>query len=362
MEIIKRKNGTSRYREKIYIGGKPITKCFLRKADAIAWKRRMRSEEDRLIALGLERQKRISFREFVLRWKAHQEDRLAPSSKTSYYAIIDAHLVPFFGEKCLHEISRGLANNLVASMKAVGKTPSGIDRVMNLLKGMLNSAVDWELLASNPLSRFPKQGKRMARDKYWSEAEVGQFLQAVCDDALYPLYVVALNCGMRRGELCGLKWDRVNFERNLIEVCRIRDRYGLREKTKTNRPRCIPMNQEVRRTLMELWRKPRGEFVFLDRRGAPVDVQHVYRAFQEAQEKAKMDVRLRFHDLRHTFASHYAMKSGGNMFVLKEMLGHTDISMTMRYSHIAKEHLAKEIERVSFGPNSTASPQIAHKA
>jgi integrase len=287
MEVIKRKDGTLRYREKVYIGGKAVSKCFLRKTDADAWKRRMRAEEDRLVALGIERQRQDPFRDFVIRWKAHQDDLLAPSSKRSYYGIIDSHLAPFLGEKCLHEISRGTASNLVAALKGAGKTASGIDRVMSLLKGMLNDAVDWELIPSNPLNRFPKQGKRMARDVFWSESEVNQFLQANQEDPLFPLYVVALNTGMRRGELCGLKWDRVDFERNLIEVCRTRDRDGLREKTKTNRPRCIYMNQEVRRALMALWKQPRGEFVFLGKRAAPIDVQHVYRAFEQAQERAK---------------------------------------------------------------------------
>lgn len=362
MEVIKRKNGTLRYREKIYVEGRPVSKCFLRKTDADAWKRRTRSEEDRLAALGLERQARIPFKEYVPRWKSQHEGLLAHSSKVSYYGIIDLYLLPFLGGKCLHEISRGLATALVVQLKGAGKSPGSIDRAINLLKVMLNDAVDSELLNSNPLGRFPKQSKRMVRDKFWSQAEVTRFLQASTDDPCFHLYMVAVNTGMRRGELCGLQWDSVDFERNQIEVRRIRDRHGLREKTKTNRPRCIPMNQEVRRALMLLWKRPRAEFVFLDRMGEPINPHHVCRAFRAAQARAKMKVEIRFHDLRHTFASHYAMNSGGNMFALREMLGHSSIEMSMRYSHLAKDHLAKEVERVSFGQNMIDSPQIAHEA
>lgn len=361
MEIKPRKNGKQSFREKVYIEGKAVSKTFSRRSDAIAWKRRIKIEEDRRKALGLDRMEKTLFKDFVPRWKKQQEPLLAESSIRGYFSMLDRHILPFYENKLLSEITKSSALRFVEKLRDNGVSGSGIDRIIALLKGVLNDALDLELISFNPLTRFPKQTKKMNRDKFWSMDEVKNFLSSCQSSPYYPLFAIALNTGMRRGELCGLKWDRVDFEKNTIEVSRIRDRYGLRETTKTKKPRCIYMNQETRRIVTHLRKQNYSEFVFVDRRGLPIDVQHVYRAFNEAQERAGMKHRLRFHDLRHTYASHYVMESGGNIFALKEMLGHSDISMTMRYSHIAKEHLAKESERVSFSPNEEFSPKIARK-
>ena len=74
-----------------------------------------------------------------------------------------------------------------------------------------------------------------------------------------------------------------------------------------------------------------------------------------------MERRIHFHDLRHTFASNY-LNYGGDIYVLKEMLGHSTVSMTERYSHLCQNRMAEEIKRVNFGGESITSPEIARDA
>ncbi len=96
------------------------------------------------------------------------------------------------------------------------------------------------------------------------------------------------------------------------------------------------------------------EFVFCTAYGKPFDEGHIYWYFQRAQTKAGLQSHFRFHDLRHTFASHFVM-NGGSLYDLQKLLGHARFEETQRYAHLTPEHLAKAINIVSFGgPNAPA--------
>ena len=186
-------------------------------------------------------------------------------------------------------------------------------------------------------------------------------------DPHYWLFVTAMNTGMRRGELAGLLWDRVDFAKGFIHITRLRDRNGLADRTKTrNSQRRIPMSDVVRQALLEIKaRSWHPEYVFCSSYGKPFDEGHIYWHFQRAQKKAGLLNRYRFHDLRHTFASHFVM-NGGSLYDLQKLLGHARFEETQRYAHLTPEHLAKAVNIVSFGglPNSAPSeiPGVAAAA
>jgi integrase len=133
---------------------------------------------------------------------------------------------------------------------------------------------------------------------------------------LHALVVVALHTGMRRGELCGLVWSRVDFSRGVIQL----------ETTKAGRRREIPMNRAVYDALSAL---PKGgELVF----------PSTYRtAFEHAVTRAKIHD-FTFHGLGHTFASWLTMK-GRPLKEVSELLGHSSVRMTERYAHLSPERL-----------------------
>ena len=140
----------------------------------------------------------------------------------------------------------------------------------------------------------------------------------------------------------------------MIEVSRLRDRYGLSDRTKTAcSRRYIPMNAVVRGHLWELNQRLKAGTasspVFLeDDRITPFDVHHTYRDFHAVLKKAEITRAFRFHDLRHTFASHFMM-NGGNIYDLQKILGHTSLDMTQRYAHLSPAHLVQAANVVSFG-------------
>ena len=159
---------------------------------------------------------------------------------------------------------------------------------------------------------------------------------------------------MRKGELAGLCWDRIDFSMNTITVTRTKDRFELKERTKTNHVRIIPMNEICRATLLKVFKNnsEKSEFVFLDSSGKPFRPHHIGRDLLKKQKLAGITNIIRFHDLRHTFASQYVM-NGGNIYDLQKFLGHTSIVMTQVYAHQSQEYLQTAMKGFNLGSCSS---------
>jgi Phage integrase family len=179
--------------------------------------------------------------------------------------------------------------------------------------------------------------ERQGRVRWLTPDEEARLIQACRDKrTVFPLadiVVVALETGMRKGELLGLTWDRVDLSRGVIQL----------EITKTDRRREIPMRAAVY-----------GIFAAMPepRRGRVWPRKYLDRVFQEAVAAAGITT-FRFHDCRHHFASWFMMR-GGDLFALSKILGHSRVSMTERYSHLAPEHLRAQMEGTDRSEASSA--------
>jgi integrase len=142
---------------------------------------------------------------------------------------------------------------------------------------------------------------------------------------------------MRRGEILNLRWNDVDFKSRMVTV----------RNTKSRKYRMIPMNKELTETLREIkiWGSDAG-YVFAHNDGKPLG--SIRTAFDNLRRKLRTEgvPHFRFHDLRHTFASHLVM-SGADLVLVKELLGHSSITMTMRYSHLSEEHKRAAVEALS---------------
>jgi integrase len=150
---------------------------------------------------------------------------------------------------------------------------------------------------------------------------------------------VALESGLRKGELLGLVWDRVDMTRGVLKL----------EETKSGRRREVPMRQAVYDTLAAL----PGEH-----KGRVWPAGSIRTAFENAVTEAKLDAPFHFHDTRHHFASWYIMR-GGSLPALQQILGHATLAMTMRYSHLSPKHLRDEMARTERAESTTARAQEA---
>lgn len=218
-----------------------------------------------------------------------------------------------------------------------------INREMALLRHMMNKAAEWDLIEKSPFNqgRSLQLNENNKRLRFLSQEEIERLL-AECPKHLRQIVVCALNTGMRRGEILNLKWDQ------------IRNGFIYLHRTKTNEAREIPLND----TLGDLFKEIRKEkhfksehvFTYKDR-----PLHELKRAFGGALRRAGIED-FRFHDLRHTFASHLVM-SGASTKDVQELLGHKDPKMTNRYAHLSPEHKRKAVNLLN---NLTASAK-SHK-
>jgi len=140
----------------------------------------------------------------------------------------------------------------------------------------------------------------------------------------------------------------VDFNGGVLNINRSLTRDGLRNTTKTHKGRYVPMNVIVRDTLEKRFKSKNSKYVFTTQAGKPLPYDHItQRDFKKAQLKAGLDKKIRFHDLRHTFASHFMM-NGGNIYTLQKLLGHSDIKTTMIYAHLDNLFLKEATEIINF--------------
>jgi integrase len=152
---------------------------------------------------------------------------------------------------------------------------------------------------------------------------------------LRPLVILAINTGMRRGELFNLTWEKVDFTRNVIYV----------SNTKSRKDRVVPMNQTVRDELIRMSEQADGEFVFVSKRTG-LNLTETKKGFNAACQDAGIK-NFRFHDLRHTAGTRLA-DAGADAFTIKEILGHSSIQTSAIYVHATDEGKRRAVEALAF--------------
>lgn len=363
MEVIKRKNRTH-YREKIYLeNGKRISKVFLRATDAKSWKYKMEAKKRLGENLLDEKKQSILFRDYVLNWfYSVKSATICKKTQIEYLHIFNKHLFTECQNKMINEVTRKDADNLVQKLTEKNRNAKTINKILIIFKMIMKVAKRDKAIITNPLEDYNLLKEKENDFQFLSKIEILQLLRASHGTHIYPVILLAVNTGMRIGEILGLHWDRVDFELSLITVSRTYSRHGLKESTKTNAIRRVPMNPEIFELLKNMWLTQKSpQFVITNIKGEPVNPDHFSsRDFKSALNKAGIR-HIRFHDLRHTFASQFMM-NGGNIYDLRAILGHTDVTMTMRYAHLSHDHLKQASQKVrfSFDGEKSNSPQIAH--
>lgn len=214
---------------------------------------------------------------------------------------------------------------------------SSINRQIGILRAMLAKGVKWGLLTRNPASQVEDFDEDNKRERFLVTDEIRRLLRATKQTdspILRPAVYLALQTGMRKSELLGLRWSDINFEASKILV----------RETKSGEPRQVPMSRRSRWLFNKLAaRSPLSDFVFQSKRrdGTSAPAGDIKTAWYKALTRARIE-NFRFHDLRHTFASHFAMNRG-DLYALAEILGHSNPKITIdRYAHLAPEFIQKQ--------------------
>ena len=156
-----------------------------------------------------------------------------------------------------------------------------------------------------------------------------------------------METGLRRGEILALRWRDIDWTNLLVNVQHTLYKGALQTPKSKGSRRSIPMTDRVHETLAALRRQPsalESEHVFRSDAATPLSEGNVQRAMAATLKRAKMR-KVRFHDLRHTFASHLAM-AGIPIRTIQQLMGHEGIDMTLKYAHLSEGHQREAMDKL----------------
>lgn len=288
---------------------------------------------------GIKEQKHlVKFKNFTEMFIKNYSKVNKKSWKDDFYRLRKCR--SFFRNVYLHEIS-ALDIEKFKSVKVYEVSRTTVNHYLKILKRMFNIAIEWGYAKENPVKgvKFFSE-KDSLRERILSTDEEVRLLEAASEQ-LTPILIIALNTGMRRGEMLNLTWDRIDLQQRIIQVIN----------TKSGRNRAIPINSNLLKLLNELKMNRKNGYLFHNpRTGCPY--RTVQRSFKNACRRAKIEG-LRFHDLRHTFASRL-IELGVDIVRVKELLGHSTVKVTERYTHSSSEERKRAVELLCEGPHKTA--------
>jgi len=235
----------------------------------------------------------------------------------------------------VEEINLESVENYKSWRLSQGVKPTSINKELRFLASMINRAVEFEWIPRHKLYRIPIliKGVNDARLRYLSTEEEEKLLNAIRNPLLKDVVIFALNTGLRRCEILSLKWKNVDLKNKCLIL-----ESG---QTKNKKRHVLPLNSTAWKVIKNRLKEKAEncEFVF-HRGGKPV--KSIRGAFENALKRAGIED-FRFHDLRHTFASRLVQK-GVDLYVVKELLNHSDIQTTQRYAHLKLDNLKKAVE------------------
>jgi len=255
-------------------------------------------------------------------------------------------LKEYFGRLKLAKITSGhieqfRIDRLAHKSERDDKTPlslTTVNRDVEIIRSMLARAVKWKYLAKNPATDVEDHDEDNKRERFLSVDEIHRLIRATKNTRsplLRPAVYLALQTGMRKAELLGLKWSDIHFDAGKI-LCR---------ETKSGEPRHVPMSRRSKWVLHKLAaRNPLSTWVFesYNRLGVKAPARDIKTAWIRALRLARIE-KFRFHDLRHTFASHFAMAEGNSLYALAEILGHSNPKITLdRYAHLSPKYVNEQ--------------------
>ncbi|WP_415911930.1 tyrosine-type recombinase/integrase [Neptuniibacter sp. QD37_11] len=271
-------------------------------------------------------------------------------------------------DKPLYEISKAMVTEWRSKKLQNDIKPATINRNLSCLKAAMAKAVEWDIIENHPLSKLKplkevtdpnvryldKHEEKRLRDALSARDLIAKEKRSKCNkwrydrgyplfpehktdyptDYLSPMVILAMNTGLRRGELFNLCWDDIDLK-STTPLLIVRA-----AATKSSKTRYIPLNSEAV-ALLKKWKEinPTEGFVFPSTDGSKLT--SIKKSWDTILTKAKIS-NFRFHDLRHHFASKLVTR-GADLNTVRELLGHHNIKMTLRYAHLAPEHKANTV-------------------
>ncbi len=331
------KNGVSWQIDYFDPEGKRVRKSFRKKKDAEAelGKRVSLMAEGRY--LDVKKECKTTLGELIQRYIENYGHQASYQTYKKYFL---AEIKEHFDEKTIISNIRYVDietyfNKFRTKVTKMGKPLSNpsINRRISCFHHLFTKGKEWDLIEESPFDRGKlEKGKENKRIRYLLKEEIPKLLDACTKPYLRRIVVCAINTGMDLGVILGLKWEN------------IRNGYIYTIRKKTQRPLEIPINDELKELFREI-RQEQGltsQYVFTKNGHR---IRSIHTVFTATVKKAGIHD-FTFRDLRHTFASHLAM-NGRPLKEIQELMGHENITMTMRYAHLGPEQKADAVNSLN---------------
>ena len=280
---------------------------------------------------------------------------LRPWTRQGYETSLRTHILPRIGNRRVRDVDVYDVAKIVAHMQADGKASATIVSALKPLSGTLAYAARRGMRTGNPVRELERDERpRIQRRemRVLNSDEIAKLLRAASSEQYRVLLATAILSGLRQGELLGLQWQDIDLNRSVIHVRRQLDRSGALSEPKTPQARRdVALMPTLARTLAEhrLSRPPAftrdDALIFCSEIGTPMIHRNVSRrALAAAVETAELK-HIRFHDLRHTFAS-LLIAEGLDVTYIAAQLGHANPTITLStYAHVFDQHRHEERAR-----------------
>ncbi len=267
-------------------------------------------------------------------------DTLRPNTLRSYRSYIENHIRPSLGDKQLARLTPKDVQRFYKKLS--GSLASGtVRRIHTTLHGVLKAAQQAHLIASNPTEQIVAPRFSYGAKQILTDEQLDVFMKVIAEDNIWcDFFYTELTTGLRRGELCGLKWEDFDEVVGTLKICRTvcrKDGGGLTTgDTKANAgTRKIVLPGSIVTVLRERKKSALTEWIFPNplRPEQPTDPGSAYRRLKVLLKRAGLP-NIHFHDLRHTSAT-LALQNGVNIKTVSGMLGHYSAGFTLDiYIHV----------------------------
>lgn len=274
------------------------------------------------------------------------EHGLAKATYKRYLSCCNL-LKEHLGTTQIQKIQPAMLNEYFKTLQAKGLKPNTLRKHRLVMQQVFNLAIELHIIEHSPVTKLPVSSTLSdAEHETWTAGQLNRFLMEIEYEPLYIPVLLAGMLGMREGEICGLKWKDIDFDKATLYVQRARtyDNSFTRTKNRSSR-RSLKLTPFVLNALKEhqLSQKKlrllhgkdyvKTDFVCTLKDGTPISTNYITKTFPRKVKQYNYPT-IRFHDLRHSFAT-IALSNGIHPKVVQEILGHSDIKVTLQtYSHV----------------------------
>jgi integrase len=305
-----------------------------RKSDALKFVNEFKNRErEKRIRI-----KNVSLSKFKDEYLEYSQHNHTAGTKRKHFESAFNEFIRHIGDFPLNSISYKQIETFLSAKRTEASAWTA-RRCYIALSSAFETARKWGYIRENIFRQIKRPEPPEQRPLFLTKQQFNQLLDGVDDKDFRELIITGVSTGLRLGELVNLEWEHVDLIRRIIDVVNTTEHV-----TKNKKSRSIPLSEQMHRLLALRKERSVCRYVF-HRNLRKYNDEYVSKQFKKFVRKAKLNDKIHFHTLRHTFAS-WLVQSGVSLYEVQRLLGHSNISTTMVYSHLQVEERHDTVNKI----------------